>query len=267
MEAVFSESIPFKGRVPRYRETIYAAVKEAILSGQLAPNQPLIEEQLATTLNVSRTPVREALALLEHEGFIGPRNGRGLFVQAVTHQEFVEMFIANEAVEPYLARRAALMATAEQLAAMEEAIDTASSCAAELDTVGFLRSSREFHRLVGEATGNRPLAEFVVKNEERTDMYLIHYGKVVKPERMRASVHEHRAILAALQNRDPEAAERLVIYHAQSLRERFTELFSDSAPDNNGTVDSFSAVNDSSNESPNDSSNNSSGESSGEVAE
>jgi DNA-binding GntR family transcriptional regulator len=135
------------------------------------------------------------------------------------------MFIANEAVEPYLARRAALLATPDQLRAIEAVINQARECALHEDTAGFLRASRDFHRLVGEAAGNRPLAEFVVQNEERTDMYLISYGKVVKQERMLASINEHRAILSALQDRDPEAAERLVIYHAQSLRERFTELF------------------------------------------
>jgi DNA-binding GntR family transcriptional regulator len=195
----------------------------------------LVEEQLAATLNVSRTPVREALALLEHERFIAPRNGRGLYVRAVTHEEFMEMFIANEAVEPYLARRAALLATEEQLTAIEQAIHLAKECALKLDTAGFLRASRDFHRLVGDAAGNRPLAEFVVHNEERTDMYLINYGKVVKQERMLASVHEHLAILGALQDRDPEAAERLVIYHAQSLRERFTELFNEESTGESST--------------------------------
>ena len=70
-----------------------------------------------------------------------------------------------------------------------------------------------------------------MQNEERTYMYLINYGKVVKQERLAASISEHRAILAALQERDPEAAERLVIYHAQSLRERFTELFNEEIHD------------------------------------
>jgi DNA-binding GntR family transcriptional regulator len=225
-DVVFANGISVKSKAPRYRDTIYTAIKEAILSGQLIPNQPLVEEQLASTLNVSRTPVREALALLEHERFIAPHNGRGLYVRAVTHKEFMEMFIANEAVEPYLARRAALLATEQQLAAIEQAIQCAKKCASQLDTAGFLRASRDFHKLIGEAAGNRPLAEFVMQNEERTDMYLINYGKVVEQERMAASVNEHRAILGALQDRDPEVAERLVIYHAQSLRERFTELFS-----------------------------------------
>lgn len=227
LDLLFADGIPQKSRLPRYRETIYHAIKEAILSGQLMPDQPLIEEQLAASLNVSRTPVREALALLEHEEFIGAHNGRGLYVRSLSHDKFVEMFVANEVVEPYIARRAALLATGVQLQAIEEAIERAQRCVAQMDNAGFLRASRDFHRALGEASGNDTLASFVMRNEERTDMYLLHYRKVVDRSRMQASVDEHRAILEALQRRDPEAAERLVIYHAQSLRTRFAELFND----------------------------------------
>lgn len=224
LEAVFANRIS-QSRSIRYRESIYAAIKEAILSGKLLPNQPLVEEQLAASLNVSRTPVREALTILAHENFIGPQGGRGLYVRSLSRQEFVDIFVANEAVEPYLARRAALLASEEQLADIAEALDRGDACAAALDTGGFLRASRDFHGRVGTAAGNTPLAGFVLSNEERTDMYLINYGKVVNGEQMEISNNEHRAILGALKNRDPEAAQRLAIVHAQSLRERFAELF------------------------------------------
>ncbi|MEN9938593.1 MAG: hypothetical protein RLZZ387_5172 [Chloroflexota bacterium] len=211
-------------KAPRFREAAYAAIKEAILSGRIAPNQPMVEEQLAASLQISRTPVREALAILEYEGLIAPRSGRGLYVTTMTREEFVACFVANETVEPFLARRAALLAEQPQLDAMRETIARAEGAAAE-DTPGFLRASRDFHRLVGEAAGNEPLMNFVLRNEERTDMYLLSAGRVVNPESMAASNREHAAILGALEQRDPEAAARLTIYHAQSLRGRFTELF------------------------------------------
>jgi DNA-binding GntR family transcriptional regulator len=212
-------------KAPRYREATYTAIKEAILAGQLGPNQPLVEEQIAASLNVSRTPVREALAILEHERLIGPRNGRGLYVCAMTRAEFVEIFVANETVEPHLVRRAALQATPAQLDELQATIERAQQSAAAHDSTGFLRASRDFHRLVGLASGNIPLAEFVVRNEERTDMFLISSGKVIDGPNMAASNREHAAILGALLRRDPEAAARLAIYHAQSLRERFAEHF------------------------------------------
>lgn len=216
-------------KAPKFRESVYTAIKEAILSGQLPPNQPLVEEQLAASLNISRTPVREALAVLQHEQLIGPRGGRGLYVLTVTRAEFVEMFTANEVIEPYLARRAALYASSEQLEGIATVLTHARESIARQNMAGFLRASRDFHHLVGEAAGNSSLTAFVVANEERTDMYLLHSGKVIDSATMTASLREHEAIYEALLQRDSEAAERLVIYHAQSLRARLADLF---APQN-----------------------------------
>ncbi|MBC8076849.1 MAG: GntR family transcriptional regulator [Chloroflexales bacterium] len=212
-------------RTPRYREAAYAAIKDAILSRQFDPSEALVEEKIAAALTISRTPVREALAILEHEQLIAPRNGRGLYVRELAREEFVALFVANEAVEPTMARRAALRAAPEQLDAMREAIGRAEHSVVNRDSVAFLRASRDFHRLVGEASGNVPLTAFVLSNEERADMYLLSANKVVDTASMDASNREHAAILAAISQRDPEAAARLAIYHAQSLRERFADLF------------------------------------------
>ncbi|MBV9230449.1 MAG: GntR family transcriptional regulator [Chloroflexi bacterium] len=208
-----------------YREAAYLAIKEAILSGDLQDGQPLIEEEIAAKLQVSRTPVREALSILQHEGLIAPRSGRGFYVRSLTREDFVEMFVANEVVEPYLARHAALLATEAQLRDMEAAIQCGIQAAADDDLPGILRSGRDFHRAVGEAAGNASLTRYVVTNEERTDLYLLSYGKDINISRMSPSNQEHSMIFAAIRRRDPEAAARLVIYHSQSVRERFAPLF------------------------------------------
>jgi DNA-binding GntR family transcriptional regulator len=213
-------------RSPKYREAAYHAIKEAILSGDYPPHQSLIEEQLAEMLAISRTPVREALAILEHEGLIGPRGNRGLYVRSIDREEFIAMFVANETVEPTLAARAARLADEEQLAAIEEAIKQAKACAARGDQAGFLKRSRDFHRLVGEAANNAPLAGFVLRNEERADMYLLSYGKQLDLASMSASLREHENIYRAIAAREPEDATHLMIFHARSLRERLAGLFS-----------------------------------------
>ncbi len=211
---------------PRYREAAYEAIKEAILSGKLPVNDPLTEEGLAAQLSISRTPVREALALLEHEQLISPR-GRGLYVSRVTRDAFLEMFVANEHIEPYLARRAALVASDAQINALRAAIEAADTSVRDgaLNFAGFLRASRDFHRIMGEAAGNTVLTQFVCRNEERADMYLLNTGNQPDVASMRASNAEHGTILDAIALGDPDAAARLVIYHAQSLRQRFSALF------------------------------------------
>lgn len=225
LETIFPSNSGRRVRSAKIREPVYDAIRKAILSGQIAPNQPLVEEQLAASLGVSRTPVREALAVLQHERIIGPSSGRGLFVRTLTRNEFVEMFVANEIIEPYLARRAALLATDAQLESIYETIQRAKAAVARGETAGFLAASRDFHQRMGAAADNALLTEFVVNNEERADMYVMHTGKVVNIVNMTLSVREHQSIYTALTQHDPEAAERCVVYHAHSVRERWAELF------------------------------------------
>jgi DNA-binding GntR family transcriptional regulator len=214
-----------------FREAAYAAIKQAILAGSIEPGQPLIEERLAALLQISRTPVREALAILEHEGLIAPIYRRGLFVCQLTREQVIDLFTANEAVEPFLARRAAFYADDADLERLEACISAGEACVEQRNKAGFLQSGRRFHGAVGRAAGNDALAQFVERNEERVDLFLMSYGKAVDPEMMRASHREHRAILQAISDRDPDAAARLAIYHAQSTRERFAALAAEAPED------------------------------------
>ncbi len=214
-------------KTPTFRDAAYQAIKQAILAGKIEPGQPLVEERLATMLQISRTPVREALAILEHEGLIAPIYRRGLFVCKLSREQVIELFTANEAVEPFLARRAAFYATLEQLAALDLAIAEGEAGVESGDIAGFLRSGRLFHAGVGMAADNPTLAQFVERNEERVDLFLMSYGKAVDAEMMSASNREHRAIYRAIVERDPDAAARLATYHSQSSRERFAALAND----------------------------------------
>ncbi|GCE29670.1 GntR family transcriptional regulator [Dictyobacter alpinus] len=214
-------------KAPGYREAAFHAIKEAILSGQLKYDQPLVEEDIAIKLQVSRTPVREALAILHHEGLIAPRSGRGFYVCRLTREEFVALFTANEVIEPYLVRGAALRASEAQLHDMEDAITLGKQSVEQNDIPGMLRSGRNFHRVVGSAAGNSPLTQFVVSNEERTDLYLLSCEQVLDIAQMSHSNQEHERIYQAIAQRDPETAARLVVYHTQSVRERLSPFFNE----------------------------------------
>ena len=86
------------------REVAYDAIKRAILSGQFSPYERLVEERLAASLELSRTPVREALAILEHEGLLESEPYKGLAVRPVTVDEFLNMYEALGVIEAALAR-------------------------------------------------------------------------------------------------------------------------------------------------------------------
>lgn len=214
-------------RAPRFREAAYTAIKEAILDARLSGDEPLVEERIAAALGISRTPVREALAILEHEGLIVARPGKGLFIRELSREEFFDMFSANEVIEPYLASRAALLATEEHLAALRKAIDHGVEAAQSVNLNHFLQSGREFHHWMAVATGNTSLRDFVVRNEEQTDLYLLSLGDpaLISAGSMQTSNREHQDILDAIRQRDPAAAARFVIVHAQSLRTRWASMF------------------------------------------
>jgi DNA-binding GntR family transcriptional regulator len=221
----------------RYREAAYTAIKEAILDARLEGGEPLFEERLAEALGISRTPVREALAILEHERLIAPRRGKGLFIRELTREEFLDMFGANEVVEPYLGRRAALLATDAELQELQAAIDRGIQAAIDNDIYASLRSGRDFHFWLGTAAGNESLRQMVARNEEQTDLFLLSLGNrdLVDVASMEASNREHQEILDAIRLRDPEAAARNIIFHSHSLRTRWAPLFrsgSDQSPSN-----------------------------------
>lgn len=87
----------------RSREVAYESIKHAILSGILVPWERLVEERLGDALQLSRTPVREALSILEHEGLIESVPYKGLMVKPVTVDEFISMYEALGVIEPAIA--------------------------------------------------------------------------------------------------------------------------------------------------------------------
>ena len=227
------EPSPYKGlagqvkldrRAVRLRELAYQAIKRAILSGAIDSSAPLIEERIGAELNISRTPVREALAILEHEGLLEALPYKGLFVKEISVDSFLKMFEALETVEAALARQAAVSATATDIALMEEALAHAEQCVPH-DVPGHLAACRVFQRQLGECAGNPYLTDFLVGIEERSDLYLISAWRSLPVDNMHAAVRDRRVILNAVRARDPAAAARAAEAHAQAIRVRWRELF------------------------------------------
>jgi DNA-binding GntR family transcriptional regulator len=217
----------------RYREFAYRAIKRAILSGQLEVEKPLIEENLADMLRISRTPVREALIILEHEGLIGPRHGRGLYVRPITRQDFVEIYHANEIVTLEVMRRAARLITEEQIHAMGEDVSRAIFYASQGELPGFLLARRQLLRRLGDAAENNPLVNFMLNNQERLDIFLLNKRDTIAMDHIQVMAHQQEFILSALVHRDPDEVARLVNYHAQWMREQFSSFFTDFTEERN----------------------------------
>ena len=214
-------------RSTRLREATYDAIKQLILRGVLQADTALAEERLAEILGVSRTPIREALAILEHERLIEAIAYKGLFIADLSVKDFLQMYETLELIEPELARRAALNATDEDIALMEKVLQEAEHTITNDVPEHFVQCA-QFQRILGKCSGNHYMTATLISIEERSDLYLITKYPSLPVENMQAAVADRRAILEAVRAHDAEAAAEASRAHARAIRLRWRELY---APD------------------------------------
>lgn len=174
------------------RPSVYDAIKQRILSNRLRPGAKLTHQQLAEELNVSRTPVREALERLFQEGFVKHEPYRGFTVAEITRQEAFELYQMREALESFAVRYTLL----EQTKRLDlDELERLNEYYFELVEAGKLRQrmlvDRDFHLVIARATGNH----FMVRTLEavferiilkmRTDGFWTTRGKVAHEEHAR----------------------------------------------------------------------------------
>jgi DNA-binding GntR family transcriptional regulator len=205
-----------------FRDLAYAALKRAITAMDIydhAQEIRLDERRLSEGLGVSRTPIREAMTLLEQEGFVRTLPRRGIYVVRKTKREIVEMITVMAALESMAARRAAERAADVEIADLRRLMAEFRT-----DPDGADRGERlaeysdaniAFHQAIITMSGCALLAEM-------TENLFIHMRAIRKitihqENRAARSIVDHMAIIEALERRDPELAERLAREHTLGL--------------------------------------------------
>ncbi len=204
------------GQRQSHAETVYEALKQAILSGTLAPGATLREEELARRYQVSRTPVREALSRLESEALAERYQGSGLVVSELGPDDIIDLYVLREALEGLAARLAASRRTEIDLARLEvlQALSQRAVQDGDLSRVSKLNS--EFHFLMWHIAGNRPLSRAI--NGVHESVQRFHDNTLAYPGRLEQSVKEHADLIEALRERDHLAAEQIAVEHVRHVR-------------------------------------------------
>lgn len=200
------------------RTLAYEAIKKAITEMDIyghPQEMRLDERQLSQELGVSRTPIREALTLLEQEGFVRSVPRRGLFVVRKSKQEIIDMILVWAALESMAARLAAERASDEELEQLRHAFDEFQTEKPEEHPDEYSQANIKFHQTIIRLGGRRLIVEM-------TENLFIHMRAIRavsmrQQDRARRSIQEHMAIIAALEARDPDAAGRLVREHSMGL--------------------------------------------------
>lgn len=195
----------------RSADMVYQTVRNAILEGELAPGDRLLEERLATDLGVSRTPVREAIARLEAERFVERTARTGLIVAVVSQREIEDVYAVREVLEGLAARLCAEVASEsdrQRLALVEDEMERAAQAD---DSDALYRINRELHDEIARASRNDTLRHFL----QQIRYTLVRYGPTTMshPGRAEEAVRQHRALIAAIAAHDPDGAERLAREH------------------------------------------------------
>jgi DNA-binding GntR family transcriptional regulator len=194
---------------------IYLAIKGAISSGEHGAGQYLREEQIAKSLGVSRTPVREALRRLDAEGWVETRPNYGVRVKVWALQDAREIFEARLLIEPYLAGRAALKINAIAVAQLKRladdmlAITRLPSTPKSSDAWFFANS--EFHSIITAAADNSRLDRSLTLMKE-TPLIKWTFGTYSDEDRER-SARQHFEIVLALEQRNAAWAEAVTRCH------------------------------------------------------
>jgi DNA-binding GntR family transcriptional regulator len=192
---------------------VYLRLRQDILDGQFAPDAVLLETTLAGRYELSRTPVRVALALLEHDGLI-ERMERGYRVRAGTPQDIMEVYEARIALEARAAATAARRRTEVDMVQLEYLHEQAE---ANQNPARALGLDLDFHRCVWNASGNRTM---IATLRQFLDQLQIHKpSDFVSMEETVDNHREHTLILAAIRDHEAEAADLHMAAHLTRCRD------------------------------------------------
>lgn len=199
----------FTGSRQTAHEFVRNVLRRAILSGELRGGTRLVQADLAAMLDVSTTPVREALRDLASEGLIRFDPHRGAVVQELSGDELHEIYMIREILEPFALRLAVPKVTPELLERLRALHEKMAS---EPHSAEWVDANRSFHLAIYEAAGFPRLSAIIKGLEDASVMYI--GASLTDVEGLReTAVHDHGAILAALERGDADAAVEAVLTH------------------------------------------------------
>ena len=203
-------------------ETAYDQIRSRILNNQLVPDEPLSEYQLAIDLNMSRTPIREALKRLEHDGLVRFVVNRGAFVRGLSASDISEIYEVREQLEGFAAFAAATNMTDAEIAALERELAYSERLVNQGRFAETFESDVHLHRSLIAATNNDRLAAILATLADQ-----VHRIRVLSPNtpgRIEATLREHQEILSCIKRRDGEAARMAMVSHLKAAHKNAIQL-------------------------------------------
>jgi DNA-binding GntR family transcriptional regulator len=198
-------------------EMVYTNLEEEILSGKLTRGTSLGEIPISLRLGVSRTPVRGALHRLSEDGLVEILPNRGAVVLGINSEDLIDIYHIRMRLEGLASASAAERISEEDLTKLSDAVELAEFYINKKDTEHLKELDTQFHSIIYRASGNRLLNKVLSELHRKTKAY--RKLSLSVPGRLEKSVFEHREILMAIKERNPEKADRLTSLHVERALE------------------------------------------------
>lgn len=207
----------------RLVDQVYERLRSAIIKGVFEPGQRLVERDLTTQLDVSRTPIREALKQLEQDGLVVCYPHRGSFVRQPTFDEARQAYELRRALEGLAAELAATRATDEEIDALHEAVEKGTAALKTGNRLALLLHNSELHLLIAKASHNTLLERQF--REMWSYVHLLRGSWWAQTSRPDTGHPEHRALVAAIARRNPTLARQILEEHVSRAWENIARRF------------------------------------------
>jgi len=196
----------------------YEQVLDLILSGQAGPGELVNERQLAMMLNMSRTPVRDALLMLEGEGLLVRQGKRGVQIKQMRIEDYLDALQIRLLLEPEVSRMATGKIDDAELAELqselEALLETSKDGRRDVDRAVVRAVDDRLHGLIADAAGNQQLSAIIHTLRRQTQIFDLRSV----PERFEDTCREHLEIIAALRDNDGQMAANSMTRHLQRVR-------------------------------------------------
>ena len=193
------------------RDVVFNTLREAILRGDLVAGERLMELQLAAKLGVSRTPIREAIRMLEQEGLAITIPRKGAIVAGMTEKDMQDVLEIREALEELSVQVACDKITEEEIAKLQKNMKNFEYSLKSGDLKKMAQADVEFHDVIYQATDNPKLINMLNNLREQMYRYRVEYLK--NPENHEQLLKEHEAIYKGIVEKDKQAVTNMIRKH------------------------------------------------------
>jgi DNA-binding GntR family transcriptional regulator len=201
----------------------YREMSRAIITGRIESGTRLSVPELARQLDISRSPVREAVQRLIYEGLAENRGRRGAVVASIDPRDFLSLLEVRQLLEGFAARKAAVDPSDEDVSALRGVVEAHRRQIekGELEEITHVEFDQAFHSALRDMAANEDLTAILGRMQGRAHLSFATLWR--EPFRPEHALQEHEAILAAVAAGDPDAAEAAACAHIDAVRQRYAD--------------------------------------------